>query len=186
MLKQRWMVSIAVAAAAVIAPIAWYLISPLFVTRRVDESFPMARVVGAAPTTRAQTGTEQRGEAMPARITVPETTHMTLVMPSSAGMPAAGDMTTGELNGTPGDATTSQTGRQPEAIRTQLRAPITPTRAAPAQPVVLLRGQFHDVVHHRTGTATIYRLADGTQVLRLQNVDVVNGPALYVWLSAAP
>src|ERR687885_2347704 len=93
MFKQRWMVGIAVAVATVIAPIAWYLISPLFIMRSVDESFPMAQVVGAAPNTQGQTSSEQRGEAMPARTTVPEPTHTTLVMPRrSAGMPAADDM----------------------------------------------------------------------------------------------
>lgn len=57
---------------------------------------------------------------------------------------------------------------------------------SPTGPVALRSGRFHDVVHEGSGTATIYRLADGTLILRLENLDVLNGPDLYVYLSILP
>ena len=49
-------------------------------------------------------------------------------------------------------------------------------------------GQFRDAdrFHKGSGTATIYRLADGSHVLRLESLDVTNGPALVVILSPHP
>ena len=49
-------------------------------------------------------------------------------------------------------------------------------------------GQFRDAdrFHRGSGTATIYRLADGSHVLRLETLDVTNGPALVVILSPHP
>jgi hypothetical protein len=58
-------------------------------------------------------------------------------------------------------------------------------RPTPAEPVALVSGEFHDVTHHGSGTATIFRLPDGQHILRFENLDVLNGPDLYVWLSAA-
>jgi hypothetical protein len=51
--------------------------------------------------------------------------------------------------------------------------------------VVLARGQLHSGEHHTEGTATIYRLADGSRLLRLADLRTSNGPLVKVWLSAA-
>jgi hypothetical protein len=37
-------------------------------------------------------------------------------------------------------------------------------------------GTFYGVMHPTTGTATIYRLADGDRILRFTNVRTSNGP----------
>jgi len=58
--------------------------------------------------------------------------------------------------------------------------------AQPAsEPVRLKSGQFRDQdrFHRGTGTATIYSLADGTQLLRLTDLQVTNGPDLRVILT---
>ena len=49
-------------------------------------------------------------------------------------------------------------------------------------------GQLRDAdrFHRGSGTATIYRLPDGSHVLRLETLDVTNGPALVVILSPHP
>ena len=49
-------------------------------------------------------------------------------------------------------------------------------------------GQFRDAdrFHRGSGTATIHRLPDGSHVLRLETLDVTNGPALVVILSPHP
>ena len=43
-----------------------------------------------------------------------------------------------------------------------------------------------DAFHRGSGTATIYRTPDGSEVLRLEDLDVTNGPALHVVLSTHP
>ena len=56
--------------------------------------------------------------------------------------------------------------------------------AKPAGPELLRNGQFADAdaVHKGSGAAAIYRLADGTYVLRLADFKVTNGPDLRVIL----
>lgn len=60
-----------------------------------------------------------------------------------------------------------------------------PAIQAAAQPVELAAGNFHSVAHDGRGTATIYRLPDGKQVLRLTNFNTSNGPQLELYLVAA-
>jgi electron transfer DM13 len=57
--------------------------------------------------------------------------------------------------------------------------------AASSNPVVISSGEFHPVAHPGRGDAIVYRLADGSHVLRLENLDIFNGPALYVYAVAA-
>jgi hypothetical protein len=52
-------------------------------------------------------------------------------------------------------------------------------------PVVVSSGGFHAVAHSGTGRATVYRLQEGSYALRLENLDVFNGPDLYVYAVAA-
>lgn len=56
---------------------------------------------------------------------------------------------------------------------------------APAGPVAVLSGEMvgADDFHQGSGTATIYRLDDGSHVLRLEDFEVTNGPDLHVILS---
>jgi len=55
---------------------------------------------------------------------------------------------------------------------------------AASSPQVLTTGLFEDYddFHQGSGTATIYELEDGGQVLRLENFEVTNGPDLHVLL----
>ena len=65
-----------------------------------------------------------------------------------------------------------------------------PTATVTAKPVAVklksgsLRDQ--DAFHKGSGTATIFRGPDGSLLLRLENLDVTNGPDLHVILSAHP
>jgi len=63
-------------------------------------------------------------------------------------------------------------------------APAAP--AAPAGPSVLATGAFISHEHATSGEARILRLADGSRILRLEDLDTSNGPALRVWLTDAP
>ena len=60
--------------------------------------------------------------------------------------------------------------------------------AATNQVEAVAMGSFKDAdaFHRGSGTATIYRTPDGSEVLRLEDLDVTNGPALHVVLSTHP
>ncbi|WP_019874672.1 DM13 domain-containing protein [Sporichthya polymorpha] len=70
-------------------------------------------------------------------------------------------------------------------------APVAlPTAAPTPKPgpawVELYRGELLSHEHSTTGTVRVIRLADGSRVLRLENLDTSNGPDLKVVLSDAP
>jgi hypothetical protein len=54
---------------------------------------------------------------------------------------------------------------------------------SPAGPVVLAEGTFVTQEHQTSGTAKVIRLADGSRVLRLENLSGSDGPDLHVWLT---
>jgi len=60
--------------------------------------------------------------------------------------------------------------------------PATPA-ASPAQAIE--SGTFYSILHPTQGTATIYRLGDGTHLLRFTNFKTSNGPDVHVYLVAA-
>jgi len=54
-----------------------------------------------------------------------------------------------------------------------------------AKPALVAEGNFHDGAHKTTGTAAIYKLADGKKVLRFSQFETSNGPDVHVYLVAA-
>ena len=60
--------------------------------------------------------------------------------------------------------------------------------AAADEVQAVARGSFKDAdsFHRGSGTATIYRTPDGSEILRLEDLNVTNGPALHVVLSTHP
>jgi hypothetical protein len=121
-------------ALALILPVAWYLGSPLFLDRSVEEEFPLSsRAELPVGMERAQAEEEMRRAAGTQRQT---------------GEPA------------------------PEEGPTATR---------------LATGQFEDAddFHMGSGGATVYQLPQG-RVLRLENLEVTNGPNLFVYLSGHP
>lgn len=58
--------------------------------------------------------------------------------------------------------------------------------AATSHAVVISSGEFYPVAHPGKGEAIVFRLEDGSRVLRLENLDIFNGPALYVYAVDAP
>ncbi len=61
-----------------------------------------------------------------------------------------------------------------------------PTAQASISTDTLLTGRFHDGAHKTTGVATIHKLQDGKNVLRLTQFETSNGPDVHVYLVAAP
>jgi hypothetical protein len=63
-----------------------------------------------------------------------------------------------------------------------------PSSVAPKPPAlqVLASGDFRSLEHGTTGMALVLRRADGSLILRLENLDTSNGPDLRVYLSQVP
>jgi hypothetical protein len=58
--------------------------------------------------------------------------------------------------------------------------------ASVAEPSVIGSGSFRSLEHHTTGTAKLVRLADGSVLLRFEDLKTSNGPVLRVYLSQLP
>ncbi|MGP3949760.1 DM13 domain-containing protein [Streptomyces sp. 7N604] len=56
----------------------------------------------------------------------------------------------------------------------------------PAGPRTLATGELISHEHSTSGTVRILEGADGSRVLRLEDLDTSNGPDLHVWLTDAP
>ena len=172
MLRKRFLIGAAVVAAIIVTPIAWYLISPLFIDVRVDEEFPVAQAAPTvAPNVPAATDVAMARAVAPATpVPTVESPEASVTLTPTAVVMA--EPTPEMVVESAGDVTA---------------APLepTPTVAVATAPVALKTGEFHDVEHHGSGSATIYQLPDGKRILRFENFDVLNGPDLYVWLSGA-
>jgi hypothetical protein len=60
------------------------------------------------------------------------------------------------------------------------------SRSPATGPQALASGELISHEHATSGTAKLVRLADGSHLLRLENLDTSNGPDLRVWLTDAP
>ncbi|PAZ10702.1 electron transporter [Streptomyces sp. SA15] len=65
-------------------------------------------------------------------------------------------------------------------------APSANSSASPSGPRTLAGGELISHEHATSGTVKLVRLADGSHVVRLENLDTSNGPDLRVWLTDAP
>jgi hypothetical protein len=54
-----------------------------------------------------------------------------------------------------------------------------------SSPEPLASGQFYSILHPTAGTATIYRMGDGSRVLRFTGFSTSNGPDVHVYMVAA-
>ncbi len=60
-----------------------------------------------------------------------------------------------------------------------------PTAQSGSQAQTLVSGRFHGVAHPTEGSATIYRIGDGSRILCFTNFRTSNGPDVHVYLVAA-
>lgn len=85
----------------------------------------------------------------------------------------------------------AETEPEPAEPRPPLQAPSRAPAAkpaapvTPAEPVLLASGELISHEHSTTGTVQVLRLADGSRVLRLRNLDTSDGPLLKVWITDA-
>ena len=84
----------------------------------------------------------------------------------------------------PSPATASPTTSAPATEASPPTASRTPSPTSTA-PRVLARGTLISHEHETSGTVVVLALADGTRVLRLQDLRTSNGPDVKVWLSDA-
>ncbi len=74
----------------------------------------------------------------------------------------------------------------PPAAAPETSSSTPATATAPAEPETVATGEFISHEHTTSGTVRILRAADGSLVLRLENLDTSNGPDLRVWVTDAP
>ncbi|MFF8480910.1 DM13 domain-containing protein [Streptomyces antibioticus] len=74
----------------------------------------------------------------------------------------------------------------PGTVRTSGTSRADPSAAAVPGPLTVAGGELVGHEHATSGTVTLIRLADGSHVVRLENLDTSNGPDLRVWLTDAP
>jgi hypothetical protein len=185
-------------------PVAWYLGSPLFINRTVNESFPisapaamdtnMAQSDASMPVATADAGMAM-AESQPASMaatSVPAAMDANMAQ-SDASMPAA-TADAGMAMAESMAATSVPTAMSENMAEGDAMAQDQPAATAGASmpavdtPVMLSSGQVGsiDVIHKGQGQATIYKLPDGKRVLRFEQFQVTNGPDLYVYLSGHP
>ena len=162
--KRRGFIIGAVLVAIPVLAVAWWLGSPLFIDRVVDEPFPRA-AMAVVPDDMTEEQVEEimvEAEAEDAMVDEP--------MPE---MPAPAETATTIAETTA--ATVAET---------------TTTTAAPqpAGPVLLYQGVFvdGDSFHTGSGDVKVYRLEDGSLLLRLEDIEVRNGPDLNVIVTPSP
>ena len=194
--------------------LGWSLGSPLFTNVTVDEAFPFA-ATATVPEGMEREEVEQvlSGfakvdtpvmETMPAPAVIDVSAAMAaevmgeddaplVMMPSDLEAMAQGILMTmmastlsgAGMNEEAATATEEGVAMVGEALE-EAKMMAQPAAASQVQEVAMGSFKDADAFHRGSGTATIYRTPDGSEVLRLENLEVTNGPALHVVLSTDP
>ena len=176
--KRNIIIIAAVVALIPVVGFGWWLLSPLFLSTTVDEEFPLAANAEIpADMTMAEVEAVMQTMAKMDQppVTEPEPMAAIIAPREAETMPVKAsdeDRATRE-KAMAGDA---------EAIQTALNESANMNEG----PVVVAAGNFRDAdsFHRGSGTATIYRLPGGANLLRLEDFMVTNGPDLRVLLAA--
>ena len=195
--RRRGFIIGAVLAAVPILALGWWLASPLFIDRVVDEPFPRAAtaVVPDDMTmeqveeimTEAEAEDAMVDEPMPE---MPEPEPETTEPAAAAATAPPPSPTTAEAEAEDGDAMADEP--VPETTEPAAAAAVTTTAVAaaapPSGPTLLAQGVFvdGDSYHTASGDVKVYRLEDGALVLRLEDIEVRNGPDLNVIVTPSP
>ncbi|MEM7140111.1 MAG: DM13 domain-containing protein [Actinomycetota bacterium] len=142
--------------------VLWPYIRP---ATEVDEAFP----ISANPADVEQTTT-----TTPPPTTVPPTT----TLPPSTTL----SLSTTPAPSEPSDSAPPTTSTSTSTTTTTTTTATSTTTVAP-EPVELARSSFQGLTGHRgSGDAAVYRLADGSILLRFEEVDIGSGPDLEVYV----
>lgn len=136
--------------------VGWYLASPLFIDKTVDESLPFSGV-----------SVEEYEEMADA---------LTMIGMEAPSMNEMKEMTEEEVQ----DLEVEMIEMSEKAMPS-----VEVEEEMPTEPVVLHQGSFvgADRFHQGSGSASIYRLPDESNLLRFENFSVTNGPDLRVLLA---
>jgi|GEM_PF-2633254 len=143
--------------------VSWWLVSPFFVDDVVDDDFETS--IELATRSSAPTGDGP--------VSVATTVDRTGAAPVS------------ELPRPAGTTAPASTGGSGAVLEGPVPpdAPADPATEAEPGPALLGAGRFVGLAGHEgTGDAGIFRLADGSHVLRLENLDIQNGPDLRLYV----
>lgn len=166
MLKNKPLViGVGVAGLIVIGALVWWLASPLFVSRTVEEEFPF------------DLPSQEEIAAMTTDELQELETNLEATLPSPE-----------ELDQMPEEARQVLEDQMMQVAAALPTEPVEEPMPAEAQPVAVRQGQFVDAddFHRGSGSATIYQLPDGSYLLRLEDFEVTNGPDLHVLLASNP
>ena len=207
--SKRNIVIIAVVIVIPVLVVAWWLLAPLFTSKTVDEQFPLSQSavvpesmerkdVEMVMSRMAAMGGQVDEPMMAVEESPPAVASMmdSPMMDTVASTAAAGaaedlskDMASYMPEGLPPTVEQVMVQVMADRIKVNLEDAMVEAMAQPPAdppaPVSLKQGAFTDAdrFHKGSGQATIYQLPDGSHVLRLENLDVTNGPDLRVILS---
>ena len=177
--------SIQVAAVIVALPaigLAWWLGSPLFIDRVVDEPFPLAAM---AVVPDDMTAEEVEAIMLDAASTDTPADEDMPEMPTTTTPAVASTTSTATTAAPDGDAPATTAATADEPPTTLPPEPTTTLPPAPTGPVALLSGNLVDAdsFHKGSGQVVLYELEDGSRIIRLEDIEVTNGPQLHVLLT---
>ena len=177
--------SVQVAAVIVALPViglAWWLGSPLFIDRVVDEPFPLAAM---AVVPDDMTAEEVEAIMLDAASTDTPADEEMPEMPTTTTSAVAGTTSTATTAAPDGDAPAATAATADEPPTTLPPEPTTTLPPAPTGPVALLSGNLMDAdsFHKGSGQVVLYELEDGSRIIRLEDIEVTNGPQLHVLLT---
>ena len=162
--------------------IAYFEPHKLFIDEEVNEDFP-APVAVATTTTAAPPVTDApTTTAAPTPNTTEPATTATTAPDESTGEEAQTTTTAPSAE----ESTTTTTAPPTTTTTTTVPPTTTTTKAVPEGPVLLSSSEWISIGHPGTGTVLVYRQPDGSHVIRLEDLEVSNGPDLLLILSQAP
>ncbi|WP_420611653.1 DM13 domain-containing protein [Candidatus Spongiisocius sp.] len=172
--------SIQVAAVIVAIPViafAWWLGSPLFIDQVVDEPFPVAAMAVVPADMTAEEVEEIMLEAAATDTPVEEPMPEMPEMAATTTSVAAGNTSAATAAPTEDEAPTTTA-----VAVTELSTTLPPE---PTGPVALASGALMDAdsFHMGSGQVVLYQLEDGSRIIRLEDIEVTNGPQLHVLLT---
>jgi len=154
--------------------VVWYLASPLFINRTVDEAFPI------------QLPESDELAAMSEEELVELEAEFMDSLPPEEEIAEMPQVEREELEDMVRQLSTVMPDKEmDEPMPTALPEP---TATIPVEPILFTEGDFYgaDDFHQGSGEALIYQNPDGSYFLRFENFEVTNGPQLHVILGVEP
>ena len=166
-MNRRFVIILGIVGAIVAIPVAWYLISPLFIDRTVDEQLPFVSDAPSSPIEESEEVEAMEETVVPVAQSSPvEDSEATEAM-EEADMSAEASEAMEEALESPDDETNEAMSAEQDMSSAN----------------ILAQGSLYDLAHEGHGLATIYVLEDGSHILRLEDFEVLNGPELHVYLT---